>query len=61
MDTRQPAAEIIKSLTTTADRILTLDDDGKGEAADAGRYRMTPLYDVVSAQPSVAAREIHRN
>jgi serine/threonine-protein kinase HipA len=26
-----------------------------------GRYRMTPLYDVVSAQPSVAAREIRRN
>ena len=25
------------------------------------RYRMTPLYDVVSAQPNVEAREIRRN
>jgi serine/threonine-protein kinase HipA len=26
-----------------------------------GRYRMTPLYDVISAQPSVDAHEIRQN
>jgi serine/threonine-protein kinase HipA len=26
-----------------------------------GRFRMTPLYDVISAQPSVDARQLQRN